>query len=142
MEKLRVLYARYRSYVNYVLAGVLTTVISFLVYFGLRLGFDANPAIANGLAWVCAVLVAFITNKKYVFETKTTSWGSFFREMAAFFGARGVSGAFETASMWLFVDVLGMNSELQEFIVKVIVSGVVLVLNYIFSKVFVFRKKS
>ena len=139
-EKLKVLYGKYKSYVNYFIVGVLTTGVNFAAYFVMRLAFDAGAATANAVGWCLSVLFAFFTNKKYVFESETHTISALLWQIVTFFGARALSGAFETASMWLFVDHLGFVGW-QELGIKIIVGIIVLIFNYVLSKVLVFRDK-
>lgn len=137
-DKLKVLYEKYKAYINYFIVGVLTTSVNFICYFGLKL--ITNTVTANAIAWFISVLFAFFANRKYVFDGKTSTVGGFLWQALSFFGARGLSGAFETFSMWLFVDCLRFNAKWQELLVKIVIGTIVLVFNYVLSKIFVFRK--
>lgn len=118
--------------------GVLTTVVNYILYFLLRRVLPFNTVIiANGIAWVGAVLFAYFTNRKWVFESKAQNKGEIVKEIAQFFSARLLSGLLDMALMWIFVDMLTFN----EVIIKTVSSIIVIVFNYIASKFIIFRDK-
>ena len=134
-EKLKALYEKYRSTIMYLVFGVLTTVVNFIVYAPLFNFVHWPAAVCNGIAWVAAVAFAYVTNKLFVFESK--SWGSgVLGELLRFVGSRVASGAVETVSLLLTVDILGWNGN----IMKLLLAVFVIVFNYILSRFFVFRK--
>lgn len=128
------LYKKYEEIIKYLFFGVLTTLVSILSYALFTRLFSINYLISNVLSWILAVLFAFITNKLYVFKSETTN---IFKELIKFFEFRILSLLIESVIMYLFVDVLNLN----DMIIKIIAQGVVIVLNYVFSKVFVFQSK-
>ena len=132
---------RLKKFINketiyYLIFGVLTTIIDFSVYFILT-RISVNYLIANTLSWCIAFLFAFVTNKLIVFRSKKTDFSTLFNEFAGFLGARLFSLVFSLVFMYLTVTLFGMN----DFIAKVISSIFVVILNYIFSKLFIFNKK-
>ena len=120
----------------YLFFGGVTTVINYVVYFILTQGLGVHYLAANAAAWAAAVAAAFITNKIYVFRSEARG-RELVREIWQFVSARIVSGVMESALMWIFVDIAG----LPDGIVKIAVSVLVVLLNYIFSKLIIFRKK-
>jgi putative flippase GtrA len=94
--------------------------------------------IANAIAWVLAVAFAFITNKLYVFRSKSFEPSLLRRELISFVGARLLTLGIDELGMMLLVSVMGMN----DWIAKTIVNVLVIVLNYILSKLFIFKKES
>jgi len=126
--------------VRYLFFGAATTAINWLVYI---LCLRILPITAsNGIAWFCAVLFAYITNKLYVFESRTSGLGAALRELLLFFGARALSGVVEILLPTLLIHI-GIDQELfgiQGFAAKAIVSVLIILLNYIFSKLIVFKK--
>ena len=121
---------KYESVLLYLIFGVLTT---FVILFNHVL---LSNILSNGIAWVAAVIFAFITNKIWVFKSKTLEIEQVIKELIAFFSARLSTGLLDMAIMYVGVDLLKVNS-----IYSKIISGVVVViLNYIFSKLFIFRK--
>jgi len=148
MEKIKALYRRYHEVIMYLVFGVATTLVNWIVTYMLQhvFGLAAHGwqfTLTNAIAWVAAVLFAFFTNKKYVFESKTTGVSGYLREMARFFGARAATGVIEIVLPTLLVRA-GLDQSLfnfESFWAKAVTSVIVIVLNYVFSKLFVFRKK-
>lgn len=126
------LLSKYKEILLYLLFGVLTTVVNIMAYYVLVRFFRINYIISNIMAWILSVLFAYITNRWYVFESKNNN---FFYEMISFFSARLVTGLMDIILMWVLVD----NNILDDFIAKIIVNVIVIILNYIFSKLFVFK---
>ena len=137
MEKIKKLYLKYREIISYVFWGVMTTVVNWVVYFPLNKLLDINYLLANTIAWITAVLFAFVTNRIFVFRSQTHGFIAITRELVSFFVARLTSFGIEQLLMYLGVDVLKANSD----IIKIIVAVVVVILNYVFSKLFVFAKR-
>lgn len=143
-----------REVLMYLVFGGLTTLVSMVTFFLLDLAFaNASDLIINTIAWVVAVMFAFLTNRAWVFCSK----GPFFREMVAFFSARIVSlilfelllfafllfileNGFNISPKSIFVTYAGLDFK-WNFIVKIINSVFVIVSNYFFSKWFIFTKK-
>lgn len=122
-----------KELLNYMVYGVLTTLINILTYQILSVA-GVTTLTANGIAWILSVLFAYITNRKYVFDSHSENR---IQECLKFYGSRISTGILDMAGMWLLVDILyfpGMVS-------KVGMNVIVIVLNYIFSKVFVFKDK-
>ena len=86
--------------------------------------------------------IPFITNKIWVFESRTQGLNNFLKEFTSFYAARLFTLIVDISIMYLFVDMLGFNGKFEEFIIKILDNVVVLILNYLLSKLFVFRKKS
>ena len=136
MEKILSLYRKYKEVINYIIFGILTTAVNFGVYFICINILGIHYIYANIVAWFLSVIFAYVTNRIYVFKKVNFSPVAVIREIVLFFGARFLSGAIETASLFIMVDLLKSG----EGIAKVIVAVVVVVLNYIFSKLIVFKK--
>lgn len=135
-SKLKVILKKYQSELIYLVFGVLTTVVNYLVYYPCFLYFG-SASVSNAIAWVFAVVFAYLTNKPFVFESHDWSIKTVAPEFVKFVGTRIVSGAAETGILLLTVDVLGWNGIAW----KLITSVLVVVLNYVGSKFLVFRKK-
>ena len=137
MEKLKALFIKYYDILVYLIFGVLTTVVNYLVYLPCYniLGFSSS--VSNMIAWAVAVTFAFATNKPLVFRSHDWSAGVVVPELIKFVGTRIGSGGLETLILLLAVDVLGMNGNVW----KLITSVLVVILNYVGSKLLVFRKK-
>ena len=123
-----------KELISYLIFGVLTTIVNIVVYYVFNTWLQVNYLVSNAIAWIASVLFAYITNRKYVFESKNTSM---FNELVKFIGARLSTGIMDMILMWLLVDVLSMNSMVS----KIVVNVLVIVLNYVLSKVFVFKKE-
>ena len=137
-EKLKALWNKYvnRETVTYVIFGVLTTLVNYIIYYGLR-ALDVDYKIAEVIAWIGAVLFAFFTNKRYVFESRDYSPKVVLTELWKFIAARLLTFVIEYGFMLLTVDVFHFDDR----IMKLIVSVIVIILNYVFSKLLVFRKE-
>ncbi len=151
MTKIKELIKKYRELIVYVIFGGLTTVVNLVVFalVGLLLG-DERYLITNAVAWFAAVVFAYVTNKIWVFESKSWSGKVLLKEIPSFFAARVFSFVLEEAGLYLFVDLLSFNEisikilsfEIGgELIAKVILAVVVVVVNYVLSKLVIFRKK-
>jgi putative flippase GtrA len=124
-----------RETIAYIIAGVLTTIVNFISYEGLyRLGLSNLKA--NAIAWVIAVTFAYFVNKKQVFLSKSSSITDEARKISKFFGARLITLVVEQAGMFIFVDVFGF----YRLLVKAVIAVIVIILNYLFSKIFIFNK--
>ena len=135
-DKLKRLIEKYRSTVIYLVFGVLTTAVNYIVYLPCYnlLGFSAT--ISNMIAWVVAVAFAYLTNKPFVFRSHDWSAKTVVPELTKFVGSRIFSGALETGIIFVTVDCLLWNGN----IMKLITSVLVVILNYVASKLLVFRK--
>ncbi len=138
----RMLWQKHKEPVLYLVFGVATTAVNFIVYSILVKGFACEMTVSNTVAWFCAVVFAFVTNKLFVFESKHWAFGLFLREFLPFFGARVLSGVIEIGAPTLLYN-LGFAFDLfgiKGLGVKAVVSIVIILLNYVFSKWIVFKK--
>ena len=135
--------------IMYLIFGVLTTLVSIFTYWLFSL-FIKNELLANAIALAITILFAFVTNKLFVFDSKSWSKSQLASELPSFLGARLISALFEELGMLLFVVLLGFgefSTTILGFeitgglIVKTILTFIVIVLNYFFSKFFVFKKE-
>jgi putative flippase GtrA len=136
-EKLRSLAEKYWDVLAYLIFGVLTTVVNYLVYLPLYNGAGLSATASNAVAWVVAVAFAFLTNKPFVFKSHDWSAKTVFPELGKFLGCRIGSGLMETGIIFLFVDLLRWDGN----IMKLATSVLVIILNYVGSKLLVFKKK-
>ena len=137
------LWKKYKEMIMYLIFGVATTVVNWVVYGALMQIPNMSMTIANTIAWVAAVLFAFVTNKWFVFESKTLELASLVKEFGMFVGSRVLTGIIEIAGLPILYY-LGMNQSIfgvEGFAAKIVVSVVVVILNYVFSKIFVFKDK-
>jgi len=137
IEKIKALCVKYKEVLLYLIFGGLTTVVSLVSFWVCTYPLHINVLISNVISWICAVTFAYFTNAKWVFEAKPQSRGEAFRQFVSFYAGRLATLGVEEAILLVFVTLLHGN----EMIVKVIAQVVVVVLNYVVSKLFVFRKK-
>ena len=122
--------------VSYLVFGILTTVVDFITYL-LCLSFSVNNLLANVIAWCVAVLFAYVTNKLFVFDSKSFKWNVIIDEILSFVGGRVFSLLFSLVFIYATVMLMGMP-----VIVSKIISAVfVVIINYVISKLFVFKEK-
>ena len=136
MEKLKALMVRYRDVIVYLVFGVLTTAVNYIVYLPCYNVLGLSGSASNAIAWVGAVAFAYLTNKPFVFRSHDWSAKTVIPELTKFVGCRVGSGVLETAIIFLTVDWLGWNGN----VMKLLTSVLVVVLNYIGSKLLVFKK--
>ena len=130
------LYAKYKEPLLYIFFGVLTTAINFIAFAFFTVGLPLNELIANVIAWIFAVLFAYITNRIWVFSSKASTKAGVLREALTFYSGRIFTLLLEEASIFIFVTCLHANA----FLVKLCAQILVLVLNYVISKCLVFQK--
>lgn len=142
INKIKQLYLKYKEIVNYLIFGGLTTIVALIVKWGLLFtflnasnGFELQVAVI--LSWIAAVLFAYFTNRKYVFESKTDNKS---REFINFIIARLATLLLDMFIMWFFVTLLKLNTDLYVLIFTLVSQVLVIISNYIFSKLFVFKK--
>ena len=138
IDKIRSLIVKYYDILAYLSFGVLTTVVNYMVYLPCYNWLELSATVSNAIAWVGAVAVAYLTNKPFVFKSYDWSAKTVWPELVKFVGCRIGSGLLETAIIFLTVDVLQWNGNLM----KLITSVLVVILNYVASKLLVFRKSN
>lgn len=137
MAKARALFMKHRGLILYVLVGALTTLVNMAAYW-LCFNILGIPNVsATVTAWILAVSFAFITNKVWVFESRSFDGKTLWREIPAFFGARLLTGLLDVGIMYATVDMLGWNA----LVWKLISNVIVIVLNYVASKLVIFKKQ-
>lgn len=160
----KTLYKEHKEIVNYIIFGVGTTIVSYIAYYLFRwlfpdaksvpgflnwvfnltavFGKESNTTLPVFLSWICSVTFAYITNRIWVFESKAKGFLNVTREVLSFAAARILTLLIDILIMFLLVDLPQISNPWYELLVAKTVSSVfVLVLNYVFSKLFVFRKK-
>lgn len=123
--------------ISYIVFGVLTTVINIAVFQAANKGLNWSWQAANILAWILAVLFAFITNKLCVFKSKSFQATILLKEFAEFIGARLLSLGVDYACLWLLIDVCHWDG----LWAKIVDNVLVVIINYALSKLVIFRKK-
>lgn len=135
-KKLRNLIEKYWDVLVYLVFGVLTTVVNYVVYLPVYNLMGLPASLSNMIAWAAAVAFAYLTNKPFVFRSHDWSLKTVIPELTKFVGCRVASGAMETAILFLTVDLLHWNGNLW----KLLTSVLVVILNYFASKLLVFKK--
>ena len=123
--------------VAYLFAGVATTVVNYVVYFVATRAFGLGVMPGTWTAWVVAVAFGYAVNKAFVFKTHCDSALALVREAASFFAMRLVSLGMETVLMYVTVELLHLN----DLVMKLVVNLLVILLNYVFSKLVIFKKQ-
>lgn len=139
IEKLTLIFKKYREQITYLFFGGLTTLVSWgtytlLFYFVLT----GQNVLSNVISEAVAITFAYITNKIFVFRAKSNTLASFLIEMLTFYGLRIAVSFLNVGAMYLFVDIL----KGQGWLWKIIVNVVIIIINYVFSKLLVFKKGS
>lgn len=137
MAKIKQLFQKYKSVIAYLFFGGCTTVVNILVYDLCYYVLNIPNVASTVAAWVLAVVFAFVTNKLWVFDSRSFDAKTLRHEIPTFFGARALTGVLDVAIMYAAVDLLHQNPTLWKLISNV----AVVILNYVASKLLIFRKK-
>ena len=137
IDKLRFLIEKYRDVLSYLFFGVLTTVVNYLIYLPVYNFCGLSAALSNMIAWVGAVIFAFLTNKPFVFHSHDWSAKTVVPELTKFVSCRIASGVLETVILFLAVDCMNWNGNIWKLVTQVLV----IIINYVGSKLLVFKKK-
>ena len=137
METIKKLLIKYQDFIAYAFFGVWTTIVNIAAYWLLAHPLAMATVPANVLAWVAAVLFAYVTNRKWVFHSQAVTRQEITREILSFFGCRLATGVMDWVIMFVCVDVLGWN----DMLIKVISNILVILLNFVASKLIIFKKK-
>lgn len=142
LKNISTLYKKYKEIINYLIFGVLTTIVNLAVKYILLFAiFDASNSLelqaSIVISWIAAVLFAYFTNRNYVFESTNKNK---LKEFISFIIARLSTLLLEMVIMWFFVTLLKLNSDLYVIIFTMLAQIAVIIGNYIFSKLFVFKK--
>lgn len=122
-----------KEIIMYLVFEVLTTVVNIVVYYIFSNLLHMNYLFSNAMAWFLSVLFAYVTNRKYVFDSKNNQ---IIKEAISFFGSRLATGIMDMVLMWFLVNFNIVN----DVVAKVVVNVIVVILNYILSKLVVFKK--
>lgn len=147
MNYLVKLYNRYREFILYIFFGVMTTLVDMAVYYPLRFSLpdaEVYTVVANCTAWICAVLFAFAVNKFVVFSDNKKDIKTVIVQLLSFAGGRVVSLGIETLLLLggdAIVNTLSYDGEIIAYLPKLVAQVFVVIINYVISKFFVFKKK-
>ena len=128
---------KYQEPILYLFFGVCTTFVNITIYYLCAHVFYLSVIISTCLAWVISVIFAYLTNKWWVFESKSLRLKAVIQEFLSFTGCRLFTGACDLLIMFIFVDCLGIN----DLFIKIASNVLVVILNYIFSKLIIFKQK-
>ena len=128
---------KYKETISYLIFGILSTIVNIATYVFFSRIIKINFMISNIIAWFVAVIFAYITNKFFVFESKDINIKFILKEITSFMSLRILSGLTELILMYIMINIMLIN----DFIVKIITNIVVVILNFIFSKLIIFKNK-
>ena len=137
-KKMYPVYLRFRELMCYGIFGLFTFLISIFTYALFTEKFGWNVLVANALSWIFATAFAFITNRRYVFVSHASGFKEFSKQLWSFSAGRLATLGIEEVMLYVFITKLGLPNMLIKFCSQFIV----IALNYVFSKLIVFRKKS
>ena len=127
---------RYRDIIAYLFFGACSMLANIAAYYACYHVIGFSNVCSTAIAWLVAVLVAFITNKLWVFGSKTFAANVLARELLSFFSCRIATGLLDVGIMYVAVDCLAGN----EILWKIIANIIVIVLNYVASKLVIFKR--
>ena len=128
---------KYKSFIAYVVFGLFTTVVNIVTYRVCYYYLGIGNTLSNIAAWILAVTFAYLTNKVWVFGSKSWRWSVLKREVPVFISCRLATGILDLVTMFICVDVMQWHAMLM----KIISNVFVIVLNYVFSKLLIFQNK-
>lgn len=131
------LYGKFEEVISYLIFGGLTTAVNIAVFFLCDTILGMNYLVANAISIIVSIVFAFFTNKKYVFKTKTSTFKESAFEFIRFCTFRLLSAVFDMLSMWILVDGIHLDAN----VAKLATQFIVVVLNYAFSKWFIFKQR-
>lgn len=151
MKTINRLYNKYKEVILYVIFGILTTLVNFAAFwlFTKILG-EKLYLLNNAIAWIISVIFAYITNKLFVFDSKSFNIKILMKEITSFVAARLFSFGIEELGIWLFVDILNFGERAVtifnftitgQMVAKVLLAVIVVIMNYFFSKFIIFTKE-
>lgn len=138
IQKIKELIKKHEELIKYLVIGVLTTVINYIIFAILVKVANIDMHVSNIIAWIVSVIFAYFTNKLFVFESKSFELKVIGKEVLSFGAARIFSLLLEEVILYIFVNLLNMN----ELIIKLIANVIVIIVNYILSKFIIFKKDS
>ena len=136
MGKISKIYIKYREVILYLVFGVLTTVVSISSYYICSEILNIHYLVSNIISWVLSVIFAYFTNRVWVFESKSKNTSDILKEMLTFVNCRLLSGVIDMATMFVLVGAMHIN----DMYAKIFTQFIVVILNYVLSKLIVFKK--
>ena len=138
MGKISKIYIKYREVILYLVFGVLTTVVSISSYYICSEILNIHYLVSNIISWVLSVIFAYFTNRVWVFESKSKNTSDILKEMLTFVNCRLLSGVIDMATMFVLVGAMHIN----DMYAKIFTQFIVVILNYVLSKLIVFKKST
>ncbi|MGL4849509.1 MAG: GtrA family protein [Clostridium sp.] len=127
---------KYKEQILYIIFGGATTVINLGVYYIMTRYLNMEFVLSNVVAWIVSVIFAFITNKIFVFNSRKLHLGTIVKECIQFFSSRAFTGGLDIVLLWIMVDYM----HLEDMISKVVIGVLIVILNYVISKLYVFKE--
>ena len=137
MKKIEELFNKYKSIILYLFFGACTVLVNIVSYYVSAHIFKIDVMPSTFIAWFVAVVFAYITNRKFVFESKKNKKTEILKEMLSFFYCRIATGLIDFLGMYILVERLHFD----DVIIKILINILVIILNYVFSKLIVFSNK-
>ena len=131
------LYNKYKEVILYIFFGGCTTLVNIVVYYLCAHPLNMLTTMSTIISWILSVTFAYVTNKIWVFESNVDNKHDLLKEMVSFYGCRLSTGILDLIIMIVFVDILMIN----DLIIKILSNILVIVLNYVASKLYIFKKK-
>ena len=128
---------KHKAFIAYGVFGVFTTIVNIVTYNVCYSHLGISNTLSNIFAWILAVTFAYLTNKVWVFGSRSWAWSTLKREIAAFAGCRIATGVMDLVIMFICVDIMEWNALLMKLLSNILV----IILNYVFSKLVIFKKK-
>ena len=128
---------KYKDILLYGIFGVLTTVVNIVTYWVAAHPLGLSVMVSTVIAWIAAVLFAYVTNRKWVFHSQAEGTKEIVQEIVSFFTCRLATGVVDWTCMFIFVDLLHFN----DVIIKAAANVLVIILNYVASKLVIFKKR-
>lgn len=132
------LYKKHEEGINYLIFGFLAFVLNYILYFLFADAMQMHYMAATGLSWVLTVVFAYWTNRTFVFKSQNKDTGSVVKEFVSFIGARIATEVLELVLMYVMVDLLSINDKISKLVCQVLV----IVANYVLSKIWIFKDNS
>jgi putative flippase GtrA len=130
-------YMEHQEGMRYLVFGALTTLVNIVIYSLLYYMFNISNATSNIIAWILGATFAYVTNKYFVFKSKVSTKIELLKEIAYFYGCRVLTLIIDEAIMIIAVDKWGWNA----LFMKILANIIVIILNFVFSKILIFKNK-
>ncbi len=129
---------KYKKIILYLVFGGFTTLVNIVSYYILAHILNCSVMFSTIISWILAVFFAYLTNRKMVFDSKASTKKDVLKEVISFFSCRIITGIIDWVGMYVLVEKLHLN----DMIIKIVLNIIVIILNYIFSKLIVFKDKN